>query len=133
MKTPTILIVEDDEENMYVLTVMLRPYGYQLIQARDGYQGLEATRQAKPDLILLDLLLPGLDGYTVAQQLRNDPAFANVPIIAVSSLPLLSNEKRALAAGCNDYLEKPIDRDILIAKVQEYLTPTSDQEEETTP
>ena len=122
---PTILVIEDDEQSRFILTVMLKNQGFQVLQACDGYAGLEAARQAQPDLILLDILLPGLDGYAVAHALRDDPKFANTPILAETSLPMMGNRDRALAAGCTDYIEKPIDEEILITKIKQYLVAPS--------
>ncbi|MBI5958154.1 MAG: response regulator [Chloroflexi bacterium] len=120
MKT-RILIIEDDEQSRYLLSVILEHHGYQVIQACDGYEGIEAAKQARPALILLDLLLPGLDGYAVAQKLRRDSAFTRVPILAVTAIPMMSNHKRALAAGCTDYIEKPVDQNFLIDRIKEHL------------
>lgn len=117
-----ILVIEDDAQSMYIFKTLLNEQGYQVIGANDGHAGLEAARQANPHLILLDIVLPGgMDGYSVAKKLRENPAMADIPILAVSSLPLMSNEQHALAAGCNAYIEKPIDMDRLLQQIREFL------------
>lgn len=128
MKTK-ILIVEDDDQSLHLLTGVLEQQGYHIIQAHDGYEGLEAARQTKPALILLDILLPQMDGYVVAHTLRQDAAFACVPILAVSAVPMMSNQSRALEAGCTDYIEKPFDLGYLISKVKEHLQSDCEQDE----
>ena len=104
-------------------TTILEHEGFQVIQARDGYQGLEATKQAKPALIVLNILLPGMMGYVVVQALRQRPEFTPIPILAVITIPLLGNRARALESGCTDYIEKPITPTLFIDKVKAHLQP----------
>jgi len=122
---PKVLIVEDDESSVFILSFLLEKQGFQVIWAADGSEGLEVARQAMPDLILLDLWLPRMDGYAVAQALRDMPLFAHVPILAVTSLPIMDDLGRALASGCNDYIEKPIDEHSLITKIKQHWPPHS--------
>ncbi len=120
MKTK-ILVIEDNEQNMYLVTFILGKYGYQVIQARNGDEGLSQARQQKPDLILLDIQLPVMDGYTVAIELRKNEALANVPIIAVTSYVMPGDRERAMIVGCTGYIEKPIDPDTFITQIEQYL------------
>ena len=118
---PKILVIEDNEKNLYLVSFILEKNGYEIIQARDGQEGIEKARQEKPALILLDIQLPGLDGYAVARELRNDPALADVPIVAVTSYAMVGDRERILAAGCVGYIEKPINPETFVAEVEQYM------------
>ena len=117
-----VLVIEDNEQNLYLVTFMLEKSGYEIVQARDGLQGIELASKVSPDLILLDIQLPGMDGYEVALALRRSPVLANVPIIAVTSYAMAGDRERALAAGCTGYIEKPINPETFIADVERHLT-----------
>jgi CheY-like chemotaxis protein len=116
-----ILVIEDNEQNMYLVNYILEKYGYQTIQALDGITGISQARQHLPDLILLDIQLPTMDGYTVARELRKYEALAKVPIVAVTSYAMPGDRENALAAGCTGYIEKPIDPDTFVPQVEYYL------------
>lgn len=118
---PKILVIEDNEQNLYLVTFILEKHNYQVIQARDGREGIELAKQAKPDLILLDIQLPVMDGYAVAEELLNNPGLADVPIVAVTSYAMSGDRERVLAAGCTGYIEKPINPDTFMADVKKYL------------
>lgn len=118
---PKILVIEDNDQNIYLVTFILEKHGYQVIQARDGRKGIELAKQVQPDLILLDIQLPVMDGYAVARELRSNPALAEVPIVAVTSYAMAGDRERILAAGCTGYIEKPIDPETFIAEVEHYL------------
>jgi CheY-like chemotaxis protein len=118
---PKILVIEDNEQNLYLVTFMLEVRGYEVIQAHHGQQGIELAAQVEPALILLDIQLPVMDGYTVAQELRNNPALDEVPIVAVTSYAMAGDRERTLAAGCTGYIEKPINPDTFIAEVERHL------------
>jgi CheY-like chemotaxis protein len=118
---PKILVIEDNEQNLYLVTFMLEVRGYEVIQAQHGQQGIELAAQVEPALILLDIQLPVMDGYTVAQELRNNPALDEVPIVAVTSYAMAGDRERTLAAGCTGYIEKPINPDTFIAEVERHL------------
>ncbi len=126
MKT-RILVIENNEQSMYLLTSILEHEGFQVIQARDGYEGLEAAKQAQPALIVLNILLPGMSGYVVAQELRKDTRCVHVPILAVTTVPMLGNRARALEAGCTDYIGKPLDPTFLVNMVKIYLQPEPEE------
>jgi len=118
---PKILVIEDNEQNLYLITFILEKNGYQVVQARDGREGIELAGRAKPRLILLDIQLPVMDGYAVARALRRDPALADVPIVAVTSYAMAGDRERVLAAGCTGYIEKPINPDTFVAEVEQHL------------
>ena len=120
--TKRILVVEDQEDNMQILRDLLSSVGYQIIEARDGEEGVRAASAESPDLILMDIQLPVLDGYETTRRIRTNPSLSSVPIIAVTSYALTGDETKALAAGCNDYVTKPYSPKALLAKIREYLT-----------
>jgi two-component system cell cycle response regulator DivK len=119
--TAPILIIEDNEQNMYLTTFILEKHGYRVVQARDGRQGIELADQVKPALILLDIQLPVMDGYVVGQALRRNSALDDIPIVAVTSYAMMGDRERILAIGCTGYIEKPIDPDTFMAKIEQYL------------
>jgi CheY-like chemotaxis protein len=121
--TNPILIIEDNGQNLYLFSYIFKKHGYEVAQARDGREGIELAGRVHPALILLDIQLPVLDGYAVARELRNNPALADVPIIAVTSYAMAGDRERILAAGCTAYIEKPIDPDRFMSQVEPYLTP----------
>lgn len=118
-----ILVIEDNEQNLYLLTFILEKNGYEVAQARDGREGVELAARVKPALILLDIQLPVMDGYAVARELRSNPALVDIPIVAVTSYAMAGDRERILAAGCTGYIEKPIDPKTIVAQVGEYLLP----------
>lgn len=115
-----ILIVEDVEMNRDLLVQLLEDE-YELVEATDGLQGLEMASREKPDLILLDISLPELDGWELARRLRADPALRHIPIIAVTAYAMAGDQEKALHSGFDDYLAKPIDEDQLWTKVARHL------------
>jgi len=117
----TILVIEDNERNMYLVTFILEKSGYQVIQARDGQAGIALARQFKPDLILLDIQLPVMDGYAVARELVQNGELRDVPIVAVTSYAMVGDRERVLAAGCVGYIEKPINPATFVAEIEQYL------------
>lgn len=122
----TVLVIEDNEQNLYLVTFILESNGYEVVQARDGREGIELAGRVTPILILLDIQLPGMNGYEVAQALRGNPALAGVPIVAVTSYAMLGDRERALAAGCSGYIEKPINPESFIADVERHLPKDTD-------
>jgi CheY-like chemotaxis protein len=118
---PKVLVIEDNEQNLYLTTFILEKHGYEVIQAREGSEGTRLASQVKPDLILLDIQLPEMDGYAVAQALRSNPALDGVPIVAVTSYAMVGDRERILAAGCTGYIEKPINPDTFVAQVEAHL------------
>lgn len=116
-----ILIVEDNEQNLYLESFILEKNGHEIVQARKGETAIALAAQTRPALILLDIQLPGMDGYTVARELRKNSALANIPIIAVTSYAMPGDRDRILEAGCTDYIEKPINPDTFHTEITSYL------------
>lgn len=116
-----VLVIEDNEQNLYLVTFMLESRGYEVVQARDGREGIERAGEVRPALILLDIQLPGMDGYAVARALRGNPELAEVPIVAVTSYAMVGDRERALAAGCSGYIEKPINPETFMADVERHM------------
>ncbi|MFC1460333.1 response regulator [Microvirga arabica] len=112
-----ILYVEDNEDNVYMLTQRLTRHGFTVSIASDGAQGVDMARREKPDLILMDLGLPALDGWTAARQLKQMPETKDVPILALSAHTMPGDREKALNAGCDDYDAKPIDFERLLEKI----------------
>ncbi len=117
----TILLIEDNAQNRYLATFLLERAGYSVVSANDGKDALQLVARVLPRAILLDIQLPGMDGYEVAQQLRTMAPLAAVPIIAVTSYALPGDREKAFAAGCVGYLEKPIDPESFISDIERLL------------
>lgn len=116
-----ILYIEDNEQNLYLVTFLLQKHGYRVYSATDGQQGIDLAAVEKPDLILLDIQLPGMDGYAVARTLRSIVGLAATPIVAVTSYAMAGDREKALASGCTGYIEKPINPDTFIQQVEQHL------------
>jgi CheY-like chemotaxis protein len=121
MKTPTILLIEDNDQNAYLTTYLLEKSGCQVVWVKSGLQGIVTAERVTPDLILLDVELPEMNGYAVARELRKRPSLAVVPIIAVTSYAMVGDREKALDAGCTDYIEKPINPDTFVSQVARHL------------
>lgn len=116
-----ILVVEDNRDNMTLIVDVLASLDYDVLQATDGEEGVRLTRTEKPDLVLMDLSLPRLDGWTATSQIKSDPQLKSIPVIALTAHAMLGDRERALEAGCDDYLTKPINLGELMDKINEYL------------
>jgi two-component system cell cycle response regulator DivK len=121
----TILLVEDHQEIWDFLSRRLTRRGYEVAIAQDGQEGLDKARSEKPDLMLLDMNLPVLDGWTVAQTLKADEATKDIRIIALTAHAMAGDREKALAAGCDDYHAKPIDFSQLLNQIEAVLAPRS--------
>src|SRR6516164_8500782 len=117
-----ILAFEDQADNRQIIRDMLAGTDYEVTEAEDGEQALAAVAKARPDLILMGIKLPIMDGYEVTRQIKADPAMRSIPIIAVTSHALDGEEQTARAAGCDSYVPKPFSPRQLLAKVYQYLT-----------
>jgi len=120
VKTKT-LIIEDNENNMYLISFLFKKAGHEIFQAYDGKTGVELAKTVRPDLILLDIQLPKMNGYEVASELRKDDLLNKTPIIAITSYAMPGDQEKALAAGCSGYIKKPINPDSFLDEVESYL------------
>jgi two-component system cell cycle response regulator DivK len=116
-----ILVIEDHEENRRIMHDLLTHAGYEMLEAHTGEDGIVAAGRERPDLILMDIQLPGLDGYDTTRRIKGDPALRHIPIIAVTSYALSGDDQKALAAGCDAYVTKPFSPRALLAKIREIV------------
>jgi two-component system cell cycle response regulator DivK len=119
--TKRILIIEDQEDNRAIMRDLLTGAGFELIEAVNGEEGVKLAQSERPDLILMDIQLPIIDGYEATRQIRAIVDLKSVPIIAVTSYALSGDEAKTRAAGCNGYVAKPFSPRLLLAKVREFL------------
>jgi two-component system cell cycle response regulator DivK len=120
--TKRILVVEDQEDNRQILRDLLGSAGYDLIEAENGEEALAAVSKHRPDLVLMDIQLPIMDGYEATRRLKADPEFKAIPIIVVTSYALSGDEGKAREAGCDAYVTKPYSPRLLLAKIKEFLS-----------
>lgn len=113
-----ILYVEDNDDNVYMLTRRLGRKGYEVLVAPDGEAGVAAAAAQLPELILMDLGLPGIDGWEATRRLKADPATAGIPVIALTAHAMEGDREKALAAGCDEFETKPVQLDQLLAKIE---------------
>ena len=118
---PKILYVEDNDDNVFVMRGRLPRAGFEVIVATDGEQGVVMAETEKPDLILMDLRLPGIDGWEATRRIKAAPATKAIPVIALSAHAMAGDREKALEAGCDDYDTKPIDFPKLVEKIQTIL------------
>jgi two-component system cell cycle response regulator DivK len=116
-----VLVVEDHEENRRIVRLLLSSAGIDMIEAVTGEEGVAKAEQERPDLILMDIQLPGLDGYEATRRIKGNPALRHIPIIVVTSYALSGDDVKAFEAGCDAYVTKPFVPRELLAKVREYL------------
>jgi len=116
-----ILVIEDNQQNMYLMQYMLEHSGYEVVIANTGAQAMDVAAQIKSDLILMDIQLPDIDGLEVTRRIRLLEEYATVPIIAVTSFAMVGDKQKALAAGCNGYIEKPINPETFLAEITKYI------------
>jgi two-component system, cell cycle response regulator DivK len=121
--TQRILIVEDTEDNRKIIRDLLTAAGYELVEALDGAEGVVLAQRERPDLVLMDIQLPIIDGYEATRRIRAIPELAKLPILAVTSYALSGDEAKARAAGCDGYVAKPFSPRQLLAKIREFLPP----------
>jgi CheY-like chemotaxis protein len=117
----TILYIEDNDDNLFMLVRRLRRRGFEVLTARDGEAGVETAVSEVPDVILMDLVLPKLDGWSATRKLKSLPETKAIPVIAVSSHAMSGDREKALAAGCDDYHTKPIDFERLLVAIENHL------------
>ena len=116
-----ILVIEDQEDNRRILRDLLTSASYEMIEAVTGEDGVALAETHRPDLILMDIQLPGLDGYEATRRIKANPELRQIPIIAVTSYALSGDEAKARAAGCDGYVTKPFSPRQLLAKIREFL------------
>lgn len=119
----TVLLIEDNEMNRYLATYLLEERGYQVVHAADGPRGIATAQALLPNLILLDILLPTMDGHAVARALRAIKPLRETPIIAVTSHAMVGDREKAMAAGCNGYIEKPINPETFAEEIARFHPP----------
>lgn len=113
-----ILVIEDNEQNMYLIHFLLEVNGHTVIEALNGPDGVSRAHDSSPDIILLDIQLPGMDGYEIARIIRQTPGLTTIPIIAVTSYAMAGDREKILAAGATDYIEKPINPTTFIEQIK---------------
>ena len=116
-----ILVVEDHADNRQIIRDMLAPTDYEITEAENGEEALAAIAKQRPDLILMDIQLPTMDGYEATRRIKADPTLRSIPIIAVTSYALSGEETKARSAGCDEYVPKPFSPRQLLAKIRQYM------------
>ena len=116
-----VLLVEDNEDNRIIYATVLLHFGYDVIQAQNGLEGVTAAGTYQPDLVVMDISLPVMDGLEATRRIRSDPRTANIPVLAVTAHARDVDRERAIQAGCNDYLPKPVEPRRLLAEVDRLL------------
>lgn len=116
-----VLVVEDQEDNRRIVRDLLLSAGLEVLEATDGEQGVALAGRERPDLILMDVQLPGIDGYEATRRIKGDPALHAIPLIVVTSYALSGDDVKAFAAGCDAYVAKPFSPRALLAKIRELL------------
>lgn len=116
-----VLVIEDNLDNLRLITYALRRVGYEVIHAQSGEEGIEMVLKEKPFFIIMDINLPGIDGLEATKQIRNKEDIKDIPIIAITSFAMAGDRERILSAGCNGYLEKPIDPLTVVESIHKFL------------
>jgi len=116
-----ILVIEDNLHNMYLCSYILKKSNHEVLQAYCGPDGINMCKKMAPDLIILDIQLPEMDGYAVARAIKSDPSTNHIPIVAVTSYAMAGDKEHALAAGCQGYIEKPINPDTFMDEISGHL------------
>jgi two-component system cell cycle response regulator DivK len=122
MGQKVILSAEDNPANRRIIRDLFGKKGYKVIEATNGEEAIAMAEQEKPDLILMDILMPKISGYEAAQSIKSNPELKHIPIIAVTSYALSGDDQKAYEAGCDDYIAKPFHPKLLLEKVEQYLT-----------
>ena len=121
MKTKTILVIEDNKLNMKLVNGLVKIGKYRMLEAIDAESGIELIREQRPDLVLMDIQLPGMDGLSATKIIKADPELKDIPIVALTSYAMQGDEEKALAAGCTGYITKPIDTRKFLETVSQYI------------
>lgn len=123
--TARILVVEDNPDNRVLIVDVLSTLNYEVVVAKDGVEGVAKARSEHPDLILMDLSLPIMDGWTATRQIKSQPELQHIKIIALTAHAMVGDREKSLAAGCDDYMSKPLDIRELTGKLAVYLDPST--------
>ena len=121
MEKKKILVVEDEEQNRYLISFILKSNGLDVVMANDGLEGVEAAKKQMVDLVLMDIKMPRMDGYEATMRIRKLDGYQSVPIVALTSYAMAGDEKKALEAGCDGYAAKPIDPETIMDEIRKYL------------
>ena len=121
MKVKTILVIEDNKLNMKLVNGLIKIGKYRMIEAVDAESGIQLIREQRPDLVLMDIQLPGMDGLSATKIIKGDPELKDIPIVALTSYAMQGDKEKALAAGCTGYIAKPIDTRKFLETVSQYL------------
>jgi CheY-like chemotaxis protein len=121
MKVKTILVIEDNKLNMKLVNGLIKIGKYRMLEAVDAESGIQLIREQRPDLVLMDIQLPGMDGLSATKVIKEDPDLKDIPIVALTSFAMQGDEEKALAAGCTGYITKPIDTRKFLETVSQYL------------
>jgi CheY-like chemotaxis protein len=121
MTSKTILVVEDNELNMKLVKGLIKIGKYRMLEATDAESGIEQIREQRPDLVLMDIQLPGMDGLSATKIIKEDPSLKDIPVVALTSYAMQGDEEKALEAGCTGYIAKPIDTRKFLETVSQYL------------
>ncbi len=116
-----ILVVEDNEQNLYLMVFILRQNGYRVVTARNGVEGIERARYEIPDLIIMDIQLPEMDGYEAAERIKSIDELRDIPIVAVTSYAMAGDREKAMDAGCSGYIEKPFNPVTFISEIKRFI------------
>ena len=120
-----ILIIEDNAANMQLMAYLLNAFGHTVLEAINGRTGLATALQDRPDMVLCDLQMPGMDGYDVARRFKHDPDLIDVPLVAVTAYAMVGDRDKVLAAGFDGYIPKPINPELFVSEVESFLPPTA--------
>jgi two-component system cell cycle response regulator len=120
-----VLVVEDQAENLELMVYLLQAFGHQTLTAGNGAEGVAAVSQDHPDLVIMDLQMPVMDGYEAAKLLKADPAVAAIPLVAVTAYAMVGDRERIMACGFDGYMTKPIDPQTFVRELERYLAPSA--------
>ncbi|HJW84489.1 MAG TPA: response regulator [Anaerolineae bacterium] len=121
MAAPTVLIIEDSALNRKLVETVLKPYGYRILAAEDGQAGVETALRERPDLILMDVMMPVMNGYDATRRIKDHRDTSNIPIVALTASAMPHERDQALAAGCDGYITKPIDTRAFPNQIKQFL------------
>ena len=121
IKLKTVLLVEDNEDNRIVYSTILQHFGYRVMEALNGEEGIAKARTEQPDLILMDISIPVIDGWEATQVLKRDPKSRRIPIIALTAHALASDREKAMEVGCDSYLAKPCEPKTVVSEVERFI------------